>query len=49
MYSIMRCVHKLSTYNNAAFMTCRLKGQGGVDKNEVRVIAGPVMDRLALR
>ena len=27
----------------------RLKGQGGVDKNEVRVIAGPVMDMLTKR
>ena len=29
--------------------TCRLKGQGGVDKNEVRLIAGPVMDMLTKR
>lgn len=27
----------------------RLKGQGGVDKNEVRLIAGPVMDTLTKR
>jgi len=26
-----------------------LKGQGGVDKNDVRVIAGPLMDMLTKR
>lgn len=30
-------------------ISCRLKGQGGVDKNDVRVIAGPLMDMLTKR